>query len=97
MGSARGFDSASRSHVDEDLGTPAEELPPEAEEFAGAPGSCGIAEVAVDEVGVFEDRGCRRGFDVDREVRQEAAFGVRKSAGNQVKGRHCNEGVAEAA
>src|SRR4030088_3140204 len=29
-----GFDPASRSHVDEYMGTPAEELPPQAEEFA---------------------------------------------------------------
>ena len=92
-----GLDSASGSHVDEHLGTPAEELPPEAEEFAWPPSSGGIAEVAVDEVGVFENRGSRRGFDVDREVRQETAFRVWKGAGDQVKGRQCNEGVAEAA
>ena len=89
-----GVDSASGAHVDEDLGTPAEEVPPEAEEFAWAPCAGGVTEVAVDEVGVFEDRGCGRGFDVDREVRQQATFGVRKRAGDQVEGRHCNEGVA---
>ena len=92
-----GLDSASRAHVDEDLGTPAEELPPEVEEFAWAPRPGGIAEVAVDEVGVFEDRSGRRGLDVNREVRQQAALCVWKRAGDQVEGRQCNERVAEAA
>jgi hypothetical protein len=92
-----GLNPAGGSHVDEYLGTPAEELPPQAEEFAWTSGSGGVAEVAVDEVGVFEDRGCGRGFDVDREVRQETALRVWKGAGDEVKGRECNEGVAEAA
>ena len=92
-----GIDSASRAHVDEDLRTPAAELPPETEEFAGIARTGGVAEITVDEVGVLEDRGCGRGFDVDGEVRQEAALGVGKGAGDEVEGRHCNEGVAEAA
>jgi hypothetical protein len=92
-----GLDTASRSYVDEDLGTPAAEVPPKAQEFAGTARARGVPEITVDEVGVFEDRGCRRGFDVDGEVRQKTAFGVGKGAGDQVEGRHCNEGVAEAA
>src|SRR5260370_18450648 len=90
-----GLDSASGSQVDEDLGTPAAELPAKAEEFAWTPSPCGIAEVAVDEVGVFEDPGSRRGFDVDREVRQEAALSLWKRAGDEVEGRQRAEGVAE--
>ena len=68
--STGGVDSASGAHVDEDLGTPAEEVPPEAEEFAWAPCAGGVAEVAVDEVGVFEYGRGRGGFGVDREVGQ---------------------------
>jgi hypothetical protein len=72
-------------------------LPPEAEEFAGTSSAGGVAVVIVDEVGAFEDRGGGRGFDIDREIRQEAAFGVRKGAGDEVECRQCDEGVAEAA
>src|SRR4030088_3246633 len=48
-GGAGGVDAASGTHVDEDLGTPAKELPPQAEEFAGTSRPCSVAEVAVDE------------------------------------------------
>src|SRR5437879_3817460 len=89
--SAGGVCSASGPHVDEDLGTPAEELPPEAEEFAGTSGTGGVAVVAMDEVGVFEDGGGWRGFDVDREVGQQAAFGVWKGAGDQVECWECDK------
>ena len=84
---AGGFDSASRPHVDEDLGTPAEELPPEGEELARAAGAGRVAEVAVDEIGVFEDGGGWRGFGVDGKVGQQAALGVGKGAGDEVEGR----------
>jgi hypothetical protein len=78
------------------MGTPAEELPPKAEEFAGTSGAGGITVVAVDEVGVFEDRGGGRGFDVDWKIRQQATFGVGKGAGDEMECRQCDEGVAEA-
>jgi len=92
-----GLDSASRPQVDEHLGTPAEKPPPQGEEFACTARARGVAEVAVDEVGVFEDGGGRGGFGVDREVCEEAAFSVREGTGDQVEGGQCDEGVAEAA
>ena len=51
----------------------------------------------MDEVGVFEDRGSRRGFCVDREVGQQAALGVWEGTGDEVKRRQSNESIAEAA
>src|SRR5260370_13611053 len=41
-----GLDSASRSHVDDHLGAPADELPPQAQEFAWTSSPCGGTEVA---------------------------------------------------
>jgi hypothetical protein len=94
---ACGFDSASRAEVDEDIRAPAKELPPEGEEFAWAAGSGGVAEVAVDERGVFEDGRGGWGFGVDGKVGEETSLGVGKGAGDEMKGRKGNQIIAETA
>jgi hypothetical protein len=51
----------------------------------------------MDEAAVFKDRRSRRGFDVDRKIRQHATLGAGKGAGDEMKRGKRNESVAQAA
>ncbi len=74
-----------------------EESPPETEEFTWTARADGVADVAVDQAGIFEDGGRRRSFGMYGEVGEETAFGVGKGSGDQMECRKCNQRIAEAA
>ena len=94
---AGGGEAGATAHVNEDVGAPAEELPPKAEKLGEVAGAVVVAEVAVDEAGAVEDRGRGRGFGVGGEAGEEATFGLWKGSLDEVKGRQGNDSVSEAA
>jgi len=94
---ARGLDATLRPHIDQDLGAPATELPPEREEFANAARSRSVTEIAMDEAASVENGGGRWSFGIDWEVCEKAPLGVREGAGDEMKRGQCNESIAETA
>ena len=92
-----GRDAACTGEVHEDVRPEAADLDGHPKDFADGSRSSGIADISVDEPGVLKHGGGRRGLGGDRKVGKEAAFGVRKGAGNEMEGGQSDEGVAEAA
>ncbi len=92
---AGGGEATGGGEVDQHLGAPLADRDGEGEEIAGAAGADGIAEIAVDEVGVAEDGLGGGGLGVDREVGEEAALGGGEGAGDEVKGGQRDERVSE--
>ena len=81
---ARGLKASGCSQIDEGLRTPADELPPEREQFERIASPDDVLEVAVDETAGSEDLGGGGSLDVDREVGQHAAFSPGKGTGDEV-------------
>ncbi len=79
-----GFDASGSSQIDKDLRAPADELPPEREQFERVAGPYDVLEVAADETAASKDLGGSGSFDIHREVGQHAAFGLWKSTRDEV-------------
>lgn len=90
-------DTAGCTEIDENLGPPSGDLPPEGEEFDWTAGADGVRDVVVNEAGVLQDGRGRRGFDVDGEVGEQSTLGVGEGAGDEMKGGECDQGVAQTA
>ena len=95
--SARRLNAAGCAEIDEDLGPPACDLPPEGEEFGWAAGTYGVGDVLMDEAGVLQDGSGGWGFDIDGEVGEQTALGVREGAGDEMEGGECDQGIAQTA
>jgi hypothetical protein len=93
---AGSVEAAGGGEVDEDLGAPAADGDGEGEEIAGIAGGERVAEVAVDEVSVAEDGLGGGRLGVDGEVGEEAAFGAREGAGDEMEGGQGDDRVSEA-
>src|SRR5581483_9440193 len=91
------LEAAGAGEIDEDVRAEAADGHGEAEELANGARAGGVTHVAVDEAGVLEHGGGRRGLGGDGEVGEETALGRGEGAGDEVEGRESDERVAEAA
>jgi len=92
-----GGDAAAGTHVDQHLGTPPNELPPQEKESARAAHPDDVTEVAMDEPGVLEDRCGGGGLGVDRYIRQHAPIGMGEGSRHKMKRRKSDQRIPQTA
>jgi len=91
------IDAARSAEIDEHLGAPADELPPEREQLPWAARAYGVAKKSVDEAGIFKNGRSRWSFDVDGKICQHPAISVREGFGNQVERGQGDQGISQTA